>query len=135
MMPRTFSCLSSTQILTEEEKIGIYEVKGPPLGTVYQQDSCFNFMLISSSFSVFNAHCPISQKLPFKELRFDASKTPEVKLPTGRERHRRRLYCNILKMSNYYLFKYSPYEECMAVAYSAGNKGGQNPSETFITEA
>lgn len=123
-MPRTLSCLSSIQILTEEEKVGIDEVKGPPLRTVYQQDSCFNTPCISSSFSVFNAHCPISQKLSFKELRFVASKNPEMKLPRGRERHRRRLWCNILKTSNYYLFKYSPLEECMTVPYSAGNKGG-----------
>lgn len=40
----------------------------------------------------------------------------------------------MLKMRYYYLLKYSPYEECRTVAYSAGNRGGQSPSEAFITE-
>lgn len=37
-------------------------------------------------------------------------------------------------MGNYDLSKYSPYVECVTMAYSAGNKSGQSPAEISIPE-
>lgn len=89
---------------------------------------------IGSRLSALTAHWPISQKLSFKKPRFVVLKSPWLELPTGRERHQRRLWCNTFKMGNYDLLKYSPYAECMTIAYSAGKKSGQSPAEISITE-
>lgn len=107
-------------------------MKGPSLRIT--AGSCFDTKPIGSHLSALIAHCPISQKLSFKEPRFVVLKNPWLELPTGRERHQRRLWCNTFKKGDYDQPKYSTYVESVTIAYSVGNKSGQSAAEISIAE-